>query len=113
MTIGDKIIEIAKGNPGAAHALSKLVKHNLMTRMFIVSKLDELKIYGTDIYVLFNDICNDNYHLLEYIVKFTEPTKLTTACSKQDRTGMYILKDEMQNYFTRDMEDDVQTATTK
>jgi hypothetical protein len=107
MTIGDKIIELSEGNPGCAHALGNLVKENLMLGMFIVSKMDELKLRGTNIYVLFNDICEYNYNLLEYIVKFTNPEKLFDACNRQDRSGKIILRDELQEWFTRDFEQDV------
>lgn len=106
MTIGDKIIEISDGNPGCAHALGNLVKENLMLGMYVVSKMEELKLRGSSIYVLFNDICEYNYTLLEYIVKFTNQKKLTDACNRQDRSGQYLLRDELQEWYTRELEDD-------
>ena len=106
MTIGDKIIQISEGNIGCTHALGNLVKENLMLGMYVVSKMEELGLRGSSIYVLFNDICEYNYTLLEYIVKFTNPEKLTDACNRQDRSGQIILRDELQEWFTRELEGD-------
>lgn len=99
-------VELSAGNTGCANAIVQHHKYNTEQTIEVINKLRELGIKGTDVYVLYNDIAEYDFNCLHSIVKYTEPSKLITACSKQDRTGKYILRDELQAYYTRD-EDDV------
>lgn len=60
MDLTEKVITLANGNPGAVRALAMAAKAQIGVDFDPLSKLDDLEIYGTDVYVLFNDVCDNN-----------------------------------------------------
>lgn len=61
----DAILKVAGGNPGAIMAIAEILNNsvaidpqNVLGGLGLVLVLDEWEIYGTDIYILFNDKCN-------------------------------------------------------
>jgi len=63
-TTTDMLVKMADGNPGAIHAMMAILEHHdeidpqaMMGGMGSILILDTWEIYGTDIYVLFNDKC--------------------------------------------------------
>lgn len=64
-SIGSVIAKMAEGNPGAIGAIMEMMKEGeaidpqgFMGGLGVVLGLDTLEIYGTDIYILWNDKCN-------------------------------------------------------
>lgn len=61
----DALVKMAEGNPGAIHAMMAILEHHdsidpqaMMGGLGSILLLDTWEIYGTNIYVLFNDKCN-------------------------------------------------------
>ena len=99
----DSMIDIATkmsdGNPGALTTIMELVKNGeeidpmaFGGGMGTVLLLDTLGIYGTDIYVLWSDICGRNIAGTIAVVRafqlgFLDKETLVDACSRQDYSG--------------------------
>ena len=75
-SILDTVIKMSDGNPGAMMALTELVKDNniidqdsVLGPLGAVLYLDQNEIYGTDIYILFNDKCNKSTRKLIMLLR--------------------------------------------
>lgn len=102
-TILEVLTKMSNGNPGATVALFELVEHNeevdpddFMKQMGSVLSLDTYGIYGTDIYILFNDICNKDVVKMIAVLRATQlgffsAATLKDACSRQDRSGVEMV----------------------
>ena len=55
----DMVSIMSEGNPGAVHVITQLVKTSQVGIIKVLT-LDELEIYGSDIWVLFKDCCNES-----------------------------------------------------
>ena len=92
------IYKMSEGNPGAMNALMQILTpndidpDNLMGGLLAVFLLDSYGIYGSDIYILFNDICNRSLVKTLAVLRacqlglFSSVT-LKDACSRQDYSG--------------------------
>lgn len=65
-TVG-AIVKVAEGNPGAVTVLARLIREggnidpdDFMGGVGSVLALDSHAIYGSDIWVLYKDVCNEN-----------------------------------------------------
>lgn len=105
------IVKMCDGNPGAMKALVELVKcaervdpgclwagidSCLWTGVDKILFLDTLEIYGTDIYILWNDICNrDTPKMIAVLIAtkfgYLSPVVLKDACHRQDRSGRSLI----------------------
>lgn len=63
----DVLVKMADGNPGGLSAMMEMLKHGesidpqcFMGGMGAILSLDTLGVYGTEIYVLWNDQCKRN-----------------------------------------------------
>lgn len=96
-------VKMSGGNPGAANAIVKILSHSreidpndILGGMGYLLQLDSLGIYGTGIYVLYNDICLNDITKTISVLKavqlglFSGET-LKLACSKQDRSGRQMV----------------------
>lgn len=94
------ITKMCDGNPGAMKVLMEMLSvsnrgidpDDMMGGIGKILHLDTLGIYGTDIYVLHNDICENNMTktfavLRAYQLGFLNGETLKAACSRQDRSG--------------------------
>ena len=100
------VTKLADGNPGAASCLCRLLEitfknpHNLpINGANMLLLLDRWGIYGTDIYVLWNDICDGDFvKVLELLsatyLNLLNPAVLADACSRQDRSGKSLINIE-------------------
>lgn len=93
------IVKMVEGNPGAIDACMCLLKEgekinasNTFGGFVYILTLDKCGIYGTDIYVLWNDICKKN--TLNMIAVLTavqlgmfDGKVLADACHRQDYSG--------------------------
>lgn len=82
------IIMMADGNPGAAVVLIQLYKAGDEETF---EKLLEYNIIGSDIWVLYKDLCDQNLPIMGKLVKSCPKEILIDACSKQDRSGREMI----------------------
>lgn len=99
----DAAVKLSDYNPGAADAIVHLISRNrkidpdnVSGSMSYLIILDSLGIYGTDIYVLYNDICMRDTSKMMAVLKATHlelfnKDTLVLACSKQDRSGKELV----------------------
>jgi len=85
----DIVIKMSEGNPGAMNALMQLTS-TFDTALILT--LDTLGIYGTDIYVLYSDICNRDIMKMVTVIRSVQlglfdGEILKDACNRQDYSG--------------------------
>lgn len=92
-------MKLAESNPGAMTALMSLMQdaervdpQAMMGGLGVLLSFDSYGIYGTDIYVLWSDICNkDNVKTIAVLravqLGFFQQSVLQDACSRQDFSG--------------------------
>lgn len=100
------VIKMCEGNQGAITALVEILKcakqvdpDDKMGGLGKILVLDTLGIYGTDIYVLWNDICDRNTSKMIAILRayqfgFIASQILKDACHRQDRSGCTLISVE-------------------
>lgn len=93
MITSEQAFALAGGNPGALNALAEmhhqLPSHVLSRAIEIIESIPTLR--GTNLYVLFNDICDGNASKM-YVILINAPLSLIEdACERQDRSGKIIL----------------------
>ena len=99
-TTMDIVVKMSDGNPGAMNVLVSLLDpentsidpDNIMGALGPILHLDSFGIYGTDIYVLYSDICNQNIAKFIAVIR-SAPIGLFSrdilkdACHRQDYSG--------------------------
>jgi len=98
------LVKLSGGNPGAINCLVGMLSPSILIpakATEILHYLNEYNIKGTDVYVLFSDICERNYDLMHYLCTQVPQKLLVDACSRQDYSGKglvagYVLKFEPQ-----------------
>jgi hypothetical protein len=88
----EALVAMSDGNPGAAVALSELIKNDESKGLLQVLMLDEWGIYGSDIWVLYSDICQKDVLKMSAVITATQRGKfnsatLKNACGRQDYSG--------------------------
>lgn len=98
-SVGDAFVKLAEGNPGALTAMMQMFKaiptvdpDNIFGGLGVLMSLDTFGIYGTDIYVLFSDICDRDAAKTIAVLRATQlglfnNVKLADACHRQDHSG--------------------------
>lgn len=56
----DAIVLMAEGNPGALTVCSRLVAEDMVMGTISLLILDEMGIYGSQIWVAYKDVCKEN-----------------------------------------------------
>lgn len=92
----DALIVMSEGNPGAAVALSELLKNDDEGGLSLILWLDQWGIYGTDIYVLYSDICRKDVKKMAAVIRATRYRKfdhklLAEAAHRQDYSGRELV----------------------
>jgi hypothetical protein len=99
----DVITKMAEGNPGALTAMMNLIKEtpkidpdNIMGSIGTLLMLDTWGIYGTDIYVLWSDICGRDTAKTISVIRACQlgifnPTILKDATHRQDYSGKKLI----------------------
>lgn len=100
----DIIVKLSEGNPGAVNALCSLIKESKSIFPYLnafeyINELDKLGIYGTDIYVMWSDICKRDIAKMVDLLKITmrdanKALLLKDACSRQDYSGLRLLMED-------------------
>lgn len=99
----DVIVKMSDGNPGAMDVIIKLLTqgdsidiNDVMGGVGKILLLDTYGIYGADIYVLYNDICERNLSKMVAVIRATQlgflgSNILKDACSRQDYSGKELI----------------------
>ncbi len=91
----NQIIQWSQGNPGAMTFLMSLMQpQNAEKGIAIIQKLEEAKsIRGTNLYVLWSDLCDKNIAKVEILCKKCPTDILQDACSRQDYSGRELVSE--------------------
>ena len=75
-SVQDVFVKLSEGNPGALTVLMKIYNEaekidpdNILGGLGVMLSLDTYKIYGTDIWYLYKDICNNDIKHLVAILR--------------------------------------------
>lgn len=102
-SISSAISKMVEGNIGAINACISLIKEgektdpqNMMGGFGCILDLDREGIYGTDIYVFWNDICNQETSKMIAVLRavqlgFFSGRVLADACHRQDYSGRSMI----------------------
>lgn len=103
-TTMDVVVKMCDGNLGAMNALVSLLKpentnidpDNIMGALGPILHLDSFGIYGTDIYVLFSDICDRNIAKFIAVIRAIQMGLfsrdiLKNASHRQDYSGRNMI----------------------
>lgn len=98
------VTKLCNGNPGAINACCALIKEGAHIYPYIdgyryIMMLNSIGIYGTDIYVLWSDICQRDLEKMIPMLRIAtrDPSKadlLRDACSRQDYSGRRLLQED-------------------
>jgi hypothetical protein len=96
----NKIIQWSQGNPGALTFLM-LLQQPFNTQVFtIMLKLESAKsIRGTNLYVLWSDLCGRDMDKVEALCKNCPNDILEDACNRQDYSGCDLVSKYFSNSF--------------
>lgn len=88
----DLLVQMSQGNPGAAMALADLAE----IKPDYILLIDSYGIKGSDIYVLYSDICGRDVFKMIGVLKATHEGRfdlsiLKDACSRQDYSGRALV----------------------
>ena len=72
-TVIDTVIELSDGNPGALDVLMQLLQAGNALAMM---KLDGSEVYGSHIYMLYNDCCGRDFEKFQRMVSKLPPEEL-------------------------------------
>lgn len=100
----DIVMKMSDGNLGAINVLMQLLSQatndidpdNLLRGFGAILQLDSIGIYGTDIYILNNDICGRELPKMLAVLRATQlglfsRDILKDACHRQDRSGRNLV----------------------
>lgn len=102
-TLSEVIFKMSDGNPGALTAIMALFESNVrvdpddwMGPLGSIMSLDGYGIYGTDIYILWSDICDKNIvHMIAVLraaqLGYVSSEVIKDAVSRQDYSGRELL----------------------
>lgn len=91
----DVFTKMSKGNPGALRALMEL-STAVPNGFLMILLFDSWGIYGSDIYVLWSDICGRDARKMACVLKATQmgefrSSTLKNACGRQDYSGKDLI----------------------
>lgn len=88
-----RIIELSKGNPGALTFLISLLEQSPVVGLIVIISLEEQfpSIRGTNIYVLYSDLCGRDIEKVLQLMANCPPEILEDACSRQDYSGRALV----------------------
>jgi len=102
-TLPDILMKMSEGNPGAVNTMMAMITEgkridpdSALGEFSGLLSLDSIGIYGSDIYILWNDICkNDIGKTLAMLravqLGFFNGEILKDACHRQDRSGVELV----------------------
>lgn len=102
-SIKDICVKMSEGNPGALSAIVEIIKNgeridpdSFAGGLGTVLMLDTFGIYGTDIYILWSDICERDTAKMIAVLRACQlghfsDRILKDAANRQDRTGRTLI----------------------
>ena len=85
----NKVIELSKGNPGAMTCLMGL---NNEQSSNIISIVEKNNIVGTDIYIIWSDLCGKDNAKMEHLCLNCPEDILKDAANRQDYSGRKLVE---------------------
>lgn len=97
-TVTTTLVKMAQGNPGALQTMVELIKSGpiidpqaAMPDVLPLLNLDSYEIYGSDIYILYNDKCGRDVRKMMVLLRATQlgfmsPTLLQALAADQTRS---------------------------
>lgn len=79
-SIMDIVMKMAEGNPGALTFIMELMKHQQsagIDGMVLLLHLDDIGLYGSPLYMLWNDCCDRDLGKVEVVMRNYQFGKLT------------------------------------
>lgn len=92
----EELMYLSDGNPGALTCLMGMLQGDIkdsIAGLTILPKIKKCNIKGTDIYVMWSDLCNKDYQVMATLCKNCPDDILIDACSRQDYSGRELIKD--------------------
>jgi hypothetical protein len=91
----EQILKWSDGNPGAMMFLMTLVQaENFVYSLGIISTLEKATtIRGTNLYVLYSDLCNKDMSKVANLCENCPINILEDACSRQDYSGRKLISE--------------------
>ena len=88
-----EILKYAQGNPGALTFLMQMMNpENFANAIMIFTKLESApSIRGTNLYVLWSDLCGKDISKVETLCRNCPTDILEDACSRQDYSGRELV----------------------
>ena len=68
----DMIMKMGNGNPGAMNIIMNMLDGDMdktSKNVMLLCHLDHFEVYGSDLYVLFNDVCHQSPGDFEYLIR--------------------------------------------
>ena len=95
----DDLLKISGGNPGALKCLMGIIDGDAEhDALIIMITIENLKIYGTDLYVLFSDLAAKDYKMMGHLCKTVPGELLKKASSQQDYSGIAMIQDYIDSF---------------
>lgn len=101
MITEDRIAKLADGNPGALSVVIQAIEENVLFATSGLERLDKAGIRGSDIWVLFKDICESNLFAFLYAINARPMNELKKAIFEITHPGelsgnraRYVFMDE-------------------
>jgi hypothetical protein len=85
----DTLLDLAKGNPGAANFLINLTHSSVPVNT--VRAIENSGIVGADLYVLYSDLCGRDMDKIVKLVDNCPLDVLKDACGRQDYSGRELI----------------------
>lgn len=93
----NELIKWSEGNPGALDFLMRVFmspEATIPQAITVQAKLEKYKsIRGTNIYVLYSDLCNKDIEKVCLLLNTCPQEVLEDACSRQDYSGRELVKE--------------------
>jgi hypothetical protein len=86
------LLNLSQGNPGALTFLMGLMEsENIAFSLDVMAKIGTCQIKGTDLYVLWSDLCGKDYGKVHMLCIACPDEVLKDACSRQDYSGRELV----------------------
>ncbi len=89
------IMIMSQNNQGALRAIMEMIKAK---KDDILEYCAKNQIFGTNLYILFNDICNNNLDYMSYLIKNAVETEVIKYSHKQDYSGKHHFAPMLEDY---------------
>ena len=89
MSMKDVLITMCDGNPGALTCMMQLIQNDPLTGLLDIMLFDSMGIYGSKIYMVWNDCCARNMEKFKETIKAFREGKFTEEEIKENLSRPY------------------------